>query len=86
VPFLPVAGLAFLPGSSEVHGRLHVALHFLHDDRGPLPALLLRQVEPILVDAAENPRVDHLGHLEDANPLADGKAHPLGAEVRQDAE
>ena len=43
-------------------------------------------MEPILVDAAENPRVDHLGRLQDANPLADGKVHPLGAEVRQDAE
>ena len=86
MPFLLVAGLAFLPESSEVHGTLHAALHFPHDDHEPLPAPLLPQVEPILVDADENPMVDHLGRLQDANPLADGKVHLQGAEVRQDAE
>jgi hypothetical protein len=40
-------------------------------------------VEPIPVDAAENPRVDHLGRA-DANPLADGKEHLQGAEVHRD--
>jgi hypothetical protein len=43
-------------------------------------------VERIPVDADENPTVDHLGRLQDANPLADGKVHLQGAEVRQDAE
>ena len=69
-----------------MRGRLHEVSRSRHDDRGPLPALLLPQVGQILVDAAENPRVDRLGRLQDANPMASGKAHPLGAEVRQGAE
>ena len=67
-------------------GRLHGASHFPRDDRELLPAPLPPWVERIPVDADETPRVDHLGRLQDANPLADGKAHPLGAEVRQGAE
>jgi hypothetical protein len=43
-------------------------------------------MEQILVDAAENPRVDHLDRPPDANPLPDGKAHLLGAEVHRDVE
>ena len=69
-----------------MRGRIHEASRSRHDDRGPQPELLLPQVEPILVDAAENPKEDHLDRLEDANSLAAGKAHPPGAEVRQGAE
>jgi hypothetical protein len=66
-----------------VHGRLHEASRFLHDDREPPPVQWVVQSP---VDAAENPRVDHLDRPPDANPLEDGKAHLLGAEVRRDVE
>jgi hypothetical protein len=85
-PFLLSAGLASLPVSFEVHGRLHEASRFLHDDREPPPVPLPPWVEQIPVDAAENPRVDHLDRPPGANPLQDGKAHLLGAEVRRDVE
>ena len=67
-------------------GRLHAASRFPHDDRGPLPAPLLSQVERIPVDADESPKVDHLGRLQDASPLADGKELLLDAEVHRDVE
>ena len=85
-PFLLSAGLASLPVSFEVHGRLHEASRFLHDDREPPPVPLLRWVVQNPVDAAENPRVDHLDRPPDANRTEDGKAHLLGAEVRRDVE
>ena len=69
-----------------MHDRLHAASRFPHDDREPPPAPLPPWVEQIPVDVAENPRVVHLDRPSDANPLGDGKAHLLGAEVRPDVE
>jgi hypothetical protein len=43
-------------------------------------------VELIPVDAAENPKVDHLGRPPDAHPLADGKELLPGAGVHRDVE
>jgi len=84
--FRPSEDLAFLPGSSEVHDKLHEAGRFRHDDREPLPVPLLPQVETILVDAAEIPQRDHLGRPPDANPLADGKEPLPCAELRRVVE
>ena len=67
-------------------GRLHAASRFRRDGRVPLPAPLPPWVEQIPVDVAENPSVVHLDRPSDANPLGDGKAHLLGAEVRRDVE
>ena len=66
--------------------RLHAASRFPHDDREPPPAPLLQWMVQSPVDAAENPRVDHLDRPPDANPLEGGKAPLLGAEVRRDVE
>jgi len=69
-----------------VPDRLHAASRFRHDDREPPPAPLPPWVEQIPVDADETPRVHHLDRPPVANPLEDGMAQLLGAEVRRDVE